>query len=176
MDTFCSCRHLGLLIVLAGLVGCSNSVAPQPDYTAVGFRTATDDFGVSGGHLVLRPGMRLGLLGANGSGKSTLLQLLAGTLAPDRGTVEHADDLRIVHFEPNASRPKLDIAKASYKDAYKTTAMFLEWIEKARSAGLVVKLNAALRKGTYRDALFQEITGKTLEELWAAFVESLRTR
>ncbi len=49
--------------------------------------------------LVLRPGMRLGLLGANGSGKSTLLQLLAGTLAPDRGTLTRADDLRVVHFE-----------------------------------------------------------------------------
>ena len=49
--------------------------------------------------LVLGPGVRLGLLGANGSGKSTLLGLLAGTLAPDRGTVTHADDLRIVQFE-----------------------------------------------------------------------------
>lgn len=49
--------------------------------------------------LVLRPGTRLGLLGANGSGKSTLLQLIAGTLAPDRGTITRADDLRVVHFE-----------------------------------------------------------------------------
>ncbi|MCC6847038.1 MAG: ABC-F family ATP-binding cassette domain-containing protein [Deltaproteobacteria bacterium] len=48
--------------------------------------------------LVLGPGVRLGLLGANGSGKSTLLGLLAKTLAPDRGAVTHADDLRVVHF------------------------------------------------------------------------------
>jgi ATP-binding cassette subfamily F protein uup len=54
---------------------------------------------VEGLDLVLSPGMRLGLLGANGSGKSTLLQLLAGTLAPDRGTITHADDLRVVHFD-----------------------------------------------------------------------------
>ena len=37
-----------------------------------------------------------------------------------------ADYIRIVHYEPKAPRPKLDPAKASYKDAYKTTAMFLE--------------------------------------------------
>ena len=49
--------------------------------------------------LVLRPGMRIGLIGDNGSGKSTLLQLLAGTLAPDGGTIQRADDLRIVHFD-----------------------------------------------------------------------------
>ncbi len=48
--------------------------------------------------LALRPGVRLGLLGANGSGKSTLLGLLGGTLAPDRGTIKRADELRVVHF------------------------------------------------------------------------------
>ena len=59
-----------------------------------GGRTLIDDL-----DLVLRPGMRLGLLGANGSGKSTLLQMLAGTLAPDRGTLTRADDLRSIHFD-----------------------------------------------------------------------------
>jgi len=54
---------------------------------------------VDGLDLVLRPGMRLGLLGPNGSGKTTLLRLLAGTLAPDRGTCEQADGLRIAHFD-----------------------------------------------------------------------------
>ncbi len=54
---------------------------------------------VDGIDLVLRPGMRLGLLGPNGSGKTTLLGLLAGTVAPDRGTVAHTDDLRIAYFD-----------------------------------------------------------------------------
>src|SRR6185369_2122770 len=54
---------------------------------------------VDGVDLVMRPGMRLGLLGPNGSGKTTLLRLLAGTVAPDRGTVVHADDLRIAYFD-----------------------------------------------------------------------------
>ncbi|MFD7863579.1 ABC transporter ATP-binding protein [Streptomyces sp. NPDC059783] len=40
--------------------------------------------------LVLRPGTLAGIVGENGAGKSTLLKILAGELAPDRGTVRHA--------------------------------------------------------------------------------------
>jgi ATP-binding cassette subfamily F protein uup len=56
--------------------------------------------------LRLGPGQRLGLLGPNGSGKTTLLKLLAGQLKPQRGTVVHADKLRIVAFEQH--RESLD--------------------------------------------------------------------
>lgn len=56
--------------------------------------------------LRLGPGQRLGLLGPNGSGKTTLLKLLAGTLTPQRGTVVHAEKLRIVTFEQH--RESLD--------------------------------------------------------------------
>jgi len=85
-----------------------------------------------------------------------------------------ADYIRIVHFEPKAPRPKLDPAKASYKDAYKTAAMFLEWIELHHTAGVVVKMNAALRTGTYKDELWSSLTGKTVDELWALFLKSLQ--
>jgi hypothetical protein len=56
MKTPSSWLGLGLLIALTGAVGCDNRVAPQPKYTAVGYRTATGDFAVSGGHLVAHPG------------------------------------------------------------------------------------------------------------------------
>lgn len=87
-----------------------------------------------------------------------------------------ADYIRLTHFEPQAPKPKLDPDKASYKDAYKTTAMFLEWIENTQSKGLVVKLNVALRQGAYKEALFQEITGKSLDDLWKEFAETLRKK
>jgi ATP-binding cassette subfamily F protein uup len=56
--------------------------------------------------VLLTPGMRLGVLGPNGSGKTTLLRMIIGELKPDAGTIEHADNLRVVYFEQN--RESLD--------------------------------------------------------------------
>ncbi|MFN0138122.1 MAG: ABC-F family ATP-binding cassette domain-containing protein [Phycisphaerae bacterium] len=47
----------------------------------------------------LAPGTRLGILGLNGSGKSTLIRVLTGKLPPDAGTIETADELRVVVFD-----------------------------------------------------------------------------
>lgn len=49
-------------------------------------------------NLTLSPGVRIGLLGANGSGKTTLLKVLEGSMAPDEGSIRHADLLRVVSF------------------------------------------------------------------------------
>ena len=56
--------------------------------------------------MLLTPGARLGVIGPNGSGKTTLLRIIVGELAPDAGTIERADGLRVVYFEQN--RQSLD--------------------------------------------------------------------
>jgi ATP-binding cassette subfamily F protein uup len=52
-------------------------------------------------NLTLTPGMRLGVVGANGAGKTTVLRVLTGELDPDSGTIERADNLRVVYFDQN---------------------------------------------------------------------------
>jgi hypothetical protein len=85
-----------------------------------------------------------------------------------------ADYIRIVHYEPKAPRPRLNPDRAKYTDAYKTTAMFLEWTEKKYDKNLVNKLNAALRAGSYKDELWKDASGKSLDDLWSEFADSLR--
>ena len=53
---------------------------------------------LSGLGLQLRPGDRIGLLGANGAGKSTLMKLLAGEAAPASGHRDEGKDLVIGYF------------------------------------------------------------------------------
>lgn len=45
--------------------------------------------------LDMGPGDRIGIVGPNGIGKSTLLQMVAGTLAPDRGTLTRAPRVKV---------------------------------------------------------------------------------
>lgn len=83
-----------------------------------------------------------------------------------------ADYIRIVKYEPQAPRPAINRLKASYKDAYKTAAMFLEWIETQGHPGLVAKLNAALRMGQYTDEIWSKTTSRPVDEWWAQFAAS----
>lgn len=43
-------------------------------------------------------GERIGIVGRNGVGKTTFLNILTGNLAPDSGTIEHGETLRIGYY------------------------------------------------------------------------------
>jgi ABC transport system ATP-binding/permease protein len=64
--------------------------------------------------ILLKPGTRLGVLGPNGSGKTTLLRTIIGELQPDAGTIERAEQLRVVYFEQNRQSldPSLTLKRA----------------------------------------------------------------
>ena len=85
-----------------------------------------------------------------------------------------SDNLRLFHYEPNARRPRIDPDRAKYTDAYKTTAGFLDWVESHYDKELVKKFNAALRDGEFQDSLWQKYTGKSVDDLWKEFTDSLR--
>jgi ATP-binding cassette subfamily F protein uup len=72
----------------------------------------------TGIHLMIKPGMRVGLVGPNGSGKTTLLRLIRGDIQPTRGKIRRADQLRIVYFEQNRELdPDITLKRALAPDA-----------------------------------------------------------
>ena len=86
-----------------------------------------------------------------------------------------ADYVRFWQFEPDAPRPIIDPNRASYRDAYRTTAAFLAWTQDRYDKQLVNRLNRDLRADTYADAAFKTYTGRPLDDLWRKFTDHLRT-
>ncbi|HUQ70111.1 MAG TPA: basic secretory protein-like protein [Planctomycetaceae bacterium] len=81
-----------------------------------------------------------------------------------------ADYVRYFQFEPDKKSKWPINAKSSYKQGYGVTAAFLAWLERTKHPGIVLKLNAALRTSKYDNRLFEELTGRSLDDLWAEFV------
>jgi len=81
-----------------------------------------------------------------------------------------ADYIRWAIFEgkPQAWFHRPNEARG-YQQGYRTTAGFLLWLESDLAPGIVGRLNTASRAGRYNDDLFEEHTGKSLDELWDAY-------
>lgn len=56
-----------------------------------------------------------------------------------------------------------------YTNAYRVTARFLAWLEKNVNKKIVDQLDKASREGSYTPDTWKELTGKTVDELWAAY-------
>jgi hypothetical protein len=60
-------------------------------------------------------------------------------------------------------------ATQSYKNAYRVTARFLVWLQKNKRKDIVDKFDTALRSNTYKASMWKDLTGKTVDELWAEY-------
>jgi hypothetical protein len=82
-----------------------------------------------------------------------------------------ADYLRCAIYEalPLSEFPRPE-KERGYRDSYKVAAGFLFWLESGPAPGIVRQVNAALRRGTYRESMFRERTGRTVEMLWTEYL------
>jgi ATP-binding cassette subfamily F protein uup len=54
---------------------------------------------IAGFSYILKPGDRIGVIGANGAGKTTLLEIITGRVAPDRGSVDVGTTVRFGYYD-----------------------------------------------------------------------------
>jgi hypothetical protein len=83
-----------------------------------------------------------------------------------------ADYVRFYKYEPGKLQ-KIPPELARYDGSYQITARFLAYVSEKYDKDFVRKLNAAAREGKYRDAIWKELTGKTVEELGMEWKRSL---
>ncbi len=85
-----------------------------------------------------------------------------------------ADWVRWFNFEPVDKRPHPNPDKATARDSYRTTGAFLDWTLHKYDKDIVKKLDAALRADTYKESLWHDLTGKTLDDLNTEWIASLK--
>ena len=85
-----------------------------------------------------------------------------------------ADYYRWFVYEPPSARPHPNPDRAKYTDGYRVTAAFLDFIVRKYDKDFVVKMNVELRKGRYKPELWNNYCGKSLDDLWAEYVATLR--
>lgn len=85
-----------------------------------------------------------------------------------------ADYVRWFFYEPVGKRPRPNPAKATARDSYQTTGAFLYWASCHYDLDLVPKLSKAFQANTYKEDLFRQFTGRTLDQLNDEWLPSLR--
>lgn len=76
-----------------------------------------------------------------------------------------ADYVRWWRYEPDSPRPRIG-PTATYHDSYRTTAAFLAWVSYHYNEALVPALDRAMRANQDPVPVFQQLTGRTPEQLW----------
>ena len=96
-----------------------------------------------------------------------------GTGVPGWVTEGIGDYVRHAFFEPEREMRPVNPERASYTNAYQVSAGFLMWLAEYYDLEIVPKLNVLGRQRTYSEDVFEEYTGKKLDDLWAEYVEKI---
>ena len=59
-----------------------------------------------------------------------------------------------------------------YKNSYRITARFFQWIEAKVKAGTIKAVDASLRDHSYTPEIWAKLTGKDLDTLWSDYVKN----
>jgi hypothetical protein len=86
-----------------------------------------------------------------------------------------ADYYRFFVFEPGKAGP-VNPARAHFDSSYRTTATFLAYLTEKYDKEIAYKLHRLMREGQYKEAAFQEFTGKPVRELDEEWLASLRKK
>jgi hypothetical protein len=86
-----------------------------------------------------------------------------------------ADYIRFFKYEPGKIG-RLNVERARYDRSYRVSAAFLAYVTDKYDKELVRKLNKAMRAGEYKEEMFKELTGKTVQELDEEWRAALRAK
>jgi hypothetical protein len=101
------------------------------------------------------------------------------TRMPDWLTEGIPDYIRWYLYEPQTKGAEIsqrNLARAKYDASYRVTGNFLNWVTTKYDTNIVVKLNAAGRKGKYSEELWKTATGKTVQELGDEWKKALEEK
>ena len=87
-----------------------------------------------------------------------------------------ADYIRWFLYEPQTRGAEVtsrNIARARYDSSYRISGNFLNWVTETYDKDIVRKLNAAARQGRYKESLWKEATGRTVQQLGDEWKKSL---
>ncbi len=89
------------------------------------------------------------------------------------------DYIRWFLYEPQSKGAEITVRNletAKFDASYRITGNFLNWIVQTYGKDVVVKLNAAARNGEYTMQTWQDLTGKSVEELAAEWKKANASR
>ena len=85
------------------------------------------------------------------------------------GIADYGRDVHgIYNKEGNWALPKYN-EKHNYDNSYRITGAFFLWVEKNVCPTFVKEINDAIKDGKYSSEIYEKLTGKTIEALWADY-------